>query len=182
MQCLNQIVLGLFHNTHSFESRVPREKKKYIKEEERKEALRLSSLLLSNTLDDRDSEALWFQAQRASISSLVRSVLYPDPSRSNSNSSSGNYDKVAVSASRVPNWTPLMAMTLTPLSVSSGDEDGDSAASRGGISSDPPQASSHERGRLDLEGIPVRLTSPLVARQPPLDKQPDGLGHPPIQG
>jgi hypothetical protein len=50
MQCLNQTILGLFYNTHLFKSRGPREKKKINTRRRRKEALRLSSLLLSGTI------------------------------------------------------------------------------------------------------------------------------------
>jgi hypothetical protein len=117
MQCLNQTILGLFYKTHWFESRGPRQKK----EKRRLGYHQYSSPALSRgpraansgTLDDSDSEAQWIWAQRGSISSLVRSVLYHDPSRSNSTSSSGNYDKVVVSNSRAPHRTPLMVVTLT---------------------------------------------------------------------
>jgi hypothetical protein len=51
------------------------------------------------TLDDRDSEVRWVHVQRTSISLRIRSALYPDPSRSNSTSRSGKYDKTVVNAS-----------------------------------------------------------------------------------
>jgi hypothetical protein len=115
MQCLNQTILRLFYNTHLSESRGPQEKKEQNKYKKKKENRRsgyhhYSSLAPSGglqaadggTLDDRDSEAQRVRAQRASISSLVRLALYPDPSRSNSTSNSRKYDKAMVNAI----WAP----------------------------------------------------------------------------
>jgi hypothetical protein len=65
------------------------------------------------TLNDRDSEAWWFRVKKTSISSFIRSVLYLDPNNFNSSSSSGKCDKTAVSASRAPQWTLLVAAAST---------------------------------------------------------------------
>jgi hypothetical protein len=46
--------------------------------------------------------------------------------------------KAAVSANQALHWTSLMVVALTRLSVSSGDEDGDSTTARGGTPSTPP--------------------------------------------
>jgi hypothetical protein len=73
--------------------------------------------------------------------------LYRDPSRSNLIPSSMKYDKAAVSSSQAPYWSPLMVVALTQLSVSSGNEDGDSATARIGTSSAPPSASPVGRTR-----------------------------------
>jgi hypothetical protein len=54
------------------------------------------------THDDKNFEPQRVQDQWISISSLIRSVLYLDPSRSNSTSSSGKCDKTTVSASLAP--------------------------------------------------------------------------------
>jgi hypothetical protein len=89
------------------------------------------------THDNKDSEAQWVRVQRTSISSLIRSVLYLNPSRSNLTSSLGKCDKMVVSASQVPHWTPLMAAALICVPVSQEGEDGDIATTRGGTSSNP---------------------------------------------
>jgi hypothetical protein len=39
----------------------------------------------------------------------------------------------------------------------------------------------HDSRWLNFEGLHARLALPKVARQPPPDEQPDGLGHPPTQ-
>jgi hypothetical protein len=42
-------------------------------------------------------------------------------------------------------------------------------------------APGHEPRWLNSKGLHAHLTSPEVAKQPPLDEQPDGLGRPPAQ-
>jgi hypothetical protein len=133
----------------------------------------------SGTLDDRDSMVQRVQVQRTSISSRVRSALYPDPSRSNSSSSFVKYDKTVVSTNQFPHWTLLTAAASTRPSVSSRDPDGDSITGRGGTSSTPP-VSGHVPGQPNPEGLLAHLASPSVARQPPPDKQPHGPDHPPV--
>jgi hypothetical protein len=141
----SQIILGLFmipfnSNPMAHRKREKQKKKKRKERKRRRSYHRYSSPTQSGgrqatdggTLDDSNSKAQRVRVQRFSISSFIRSTLYPDPGNSNIGSSSRKCDKTVVNARWAPHWISLMAAALTRPSASSTDEV--STTAKGGVS------------------------------------------------